>query len=283
MYYQEGYGGSLRHSRENGVLPLDLRWPSASGSDSRHPSPFVLTRHPSTKIDSDKPVFQWASGSPDRASRDLCFEEVGSSHVYGPSVFGHTKVICDPQAGKVRTPGKGSRGICTQRTPPPCPSRSNAFEGRYPSALLPWTVLPANFVPVGGQGNKQWYQLTRRSSLGLQGEDVEKRRQEVSLLHRPLENECPRTLPVHLHHSLGLWYIMLVHLRNSGWNPAVSKTIAKNWWSTLSKSLDWSKLISAALVSSLNPSRTSRTRSSLRSVVLLRSDQVVDDKLQAVR
>ena len=42
----------------------------------------------------------------------------------------------------------------------------------------------------------------------------------------------------------GLWYNMLIHLQNSGLIPAVSKTIAKNRWSTLSKALNWSKLIS---------------------------------------
>ena len=58
----------------------------------------------------------------------------------------------------------------------------------------------------------------------------------------------------------GLWYIMLIQLRNSGLNPAVSKTVAKNRWSTLSKVLDWSKLISAASVPSSIPSRTSRIK-----------------------
>ena len=53
-----------------------------------------------------------------------------------------------------------------------------------------------------------------------------------------------------------LWYIIPIHLQNSGLNPAVSKTVAKNQWSTLSKALDLSKLISMALVSSFNPSRT---------------------------
>ena len=41
-------------------------------------------------------------------------------------------------------------------------------------------------------------------------------------------------------------------------DPAVSKTVAKNRWSTLWKALDWSKLISAASVSSSMPSRISR-------------------------
>ena len=58
----------------------------------------------------------------------------------------------------------------------------------------------------------------------------------------------------------GLWYIMLIHLWNSGSNPAVYKTVAKNQWSTLSKALDWSKLISAASVLSFIPSRTSRIK-----------------------
>ena len=41
-----------------------------------------------------------------------------------------------------------------------------------------------------------------------------------------------------IHHAV------VMHLRNSGLNPAVSKTDIKNQWSTISKALDWSKLIS---------------------------------------
>ena len=36
----------------------------------------------------------------------------------------------------------------------------------------------------------------------------------------------------------GLWYIMLIHLRNSGLNSAVSKTDVKNQWSRLWKDLN---------------------------------------------
>ena len=43
---------------------------------------------------------------------------------------------------------------------------------------------------------------------------------------------------------------MLIHLRNYGLNPAVTKTYAKIRWSTLLKALDWSKLISTASVPS---------------------------------
>ena len=53
---------------------------------------------------------------------------------------------------------------------------------------------------------------------------------------------------------------MPTHLRNSDWNPAVSKTVYKTRWSTLSKALDWSKLISAASLPSFIPSTTSRIK-----------------------
>ena len=61
----------------------------------------------------------------------------------------------------------------------------------------------------------------------------------------------------------GLRYHMPINLRNSSLNQAVFKTIAKNWLSTRSKTLDWSKLIHAALVLSFNPFRTSHTRCKL--------------------
>ena len=60
-----------------------------------------------------------------------------------------------------------------------------------------------------------------------------------------------------------LWYIILIHLQNKSLNPAVSKTIAKNRCSILSKALDWSQLISAASVPTSSPSRTSRTKHKL--------------------
>ena len=61
----------------------------------------------------------------------------------------------------------------------------------------------------------------------------------------------------------GLWYIMLIYLPNSDWNSAVSKTVAKNRWSTQSKALDWFKLISTASVPSFNSSWASRTKCKL--------------------
>ena len=70
----------------------------------------------------------------------------------------------------------------------------------------------------------------------------------------------PERLPFTCTTAWGLGYIMLIHLRNSGLNPEVSKTVPKNRWSTLSKALDWSKLISAASVSSFIPSRTLRIK-----------------------
>ena len=39
---------------------------------------------------------------------------------------------------------------------------------------------------------------------GLQGEDIEKRKQGATLPDRPLENECFGTLPVRLHQRLGV-------------------------------------------------------------------------------
>ena len=69
-----------------------------------------------------------------------------------------------------------------------------------------------------------------------------------------------KRLPFTCTSAWGLWYIMLIHLRNSGLNLAVSKTDAKIRWSTLSKTLDWSKLISVTSVPSSISSRTSRTK-----------------------
>ena len=71
---------------------------------------------------------------------------------------------------------------------------------------------------------------------------------------------APERLPFTCTTTWELWYIMLIHLRNSGLNPAVSKTDAKNRWSILSKALNWSKLVSAAFVPSFNPSRISRIK-----------------------
>ena len=95
---------------------------------------------------------------------------------------------------------------------------------------------------------------------GLQSEDIEKMRQEqLCRNNRSIANAFER-FPFTCSIARGLWYIMLIHLRISALNPAISKTDAKNRWSTLSKTLDWSKLINVASVPSFIPSRTSRTQ-----------------------
>ena len=129
--------------------------------------------------------------------------------------------------------------------------------------------------------------IPKPAQEGLQREDIKKRRQRGSLAGpNARSRSSPERLQFTCTTAWGLWYIMLIHLRNSGLNPAVSKTDAKNRWSTLSKALDWSKLISAASVSSFNPSRTSRIkcrlsldRSSLHSKGLFGADQIANDKL----
>ena len=102
--------------------------------------------------------------------------------------------------------------------------------------------------------------IPKPAQEGLQREEIEKRRQRAALPDRTLDRDHPERLPFTCTTARGLWYIMLIHLRNSGSNPPVSKTDAKNRWSTLSKALDWSKLISAASVSSFIPSRTLRIK-----------------------
>ena len=61
------------------------------------------------------------------------------------------------------------------------------------------------------------------------------RRQKATL---PGRSRTPPTFPFTCTTACGLWYVMLIHLWNSGLNPAVSKTDTKNRWSTLSKALD---------------------------------------------
>ena len=95
--------------------------------------------------------------------------------------------------------------------------------------------------------------IPKPAQEGLQREDIDEKRQRAALPDRTFDRKRLRKPSVHLHHCL-------IHLRNSGLNPAVSKTVAENRWSTLLKALDWSKLISAASVSSFIPSRTSRIK-----------------------
>ena len=100
--------------------------------------------------------------------------------------------------------------------------------------------------------------IPKPSEQGLQSEDIEKRREgNPCRTDRSITN-APERLPFTCTTAWGLWYIMLIHQRNSGLNPAVLKTDAKNRWSTPWKALDWSRLISAVLVPSFNPSRISQ-------------------------
>ena len=98
--------------------------------------------------------------------------------------------------------------------------------------------------------------IPKPTEKGLQSEEIEKRRQrQFCRTEHSIANALQR-LPFTCTTAWGLWYVMLIHLQNSDWNPAVSKTDAKKQWSTLSKALDWSKLISAASVQSSIPSIT---------------------------
>ena len=98
--------------------------------------------------------------------------------------------------------------------------------------------------------------LSRASKAGIQ----KRRKGQPCQTDRSTANasEC---FPFTYTTASGLWYMMLIHLRNSGSNPAVSKTVGKNRWSTLS--LSWIVL-------------------PLYSVVLLRSNKMADDKLETV-
>ena len=80
--------------------------------------------------------------------------------------------------------------------------------------------------------------IPKPTEQGLQSWDIEKRRQgQPCRIERSIANTLER-LPFTCTTAWGLWYIMLIHLQNSDLNPAVSKTVAKNRWSTLSKALD---------------------------------------------
>ena len=69
--------------------------------------------------------------------------------------------------------------------------------------------------------------------------------------------------------AIGDWYRMLIHLRNSNSNLAVSNTTIRNRWSTQLNALDWSKLISVAPLSSSIVSMISRTKCRLFWIDLL--------------
>ena len=85
--------------------------------------------------------------------------------------------------------------------------------------------------------------IPKPTKQGPQSEDIEKRRQGAALPDRTLDREHLRTPSVHLYHCLRV----VVHHANLSaefrFNPVVSKTVTKNRWSTLSKVLDWSKLM----------------------------------------
>ena len=67
--------------------------------------------------------------------------------------------------------------------------------------------------------------IPKTTEQRLQSEDIEKERQGAAMLDQSLDREG---LPFTCTTAWGLWYIMLIHLQNSGWNLAVSKTDAKN-------------------------------------------------------
>ena len=182
------------------------------------------------------------------------------------------------------------------------PSKHRAANLRF-CQNCPWPLQSVNtqqpplsqpLYPGGGIQRLCRHQRTRKlvpSSLSLRRRGSNARTQRRGDRGQPCRTErsiaiTPERLPFTCTTAWGLWYIMLIHLRNSGLNPAVSKTDAKNRWSTLSKALDWSKLISAASVSSFIPSRTSRIKCRLSWIdlpftakVCSGADQIANDKL----
>ena len=123
--------------------------------------------------------------------------------------------------------------------------------------------------------------ISKRTEQGLQSEDIEKRRQEATLLGRSLGRESLWALPVHLHHSLR---VVIHHANPSAElrleSGSLQNSRQKHMGPRLSKTLDWSHLISADLVPPFNSSRISRTKSSVHSGVLLRPDRIADSKLR---
>ena len=94
--------------------------------------------------------------------------------------------------------------------------------------------------------------IPKPAQEGLQRKDIEMRRGDRG---QPCRTErsiaiAPERLPFTCTTAWGLWYIMLIHLWNSGLNPAVSKTVAKNRWLTLKCRLSWIDLPFTAKVCS---------------------------------
>ena len=81
----------------------------------------------------------------------------------------------DSLSEEVQTSGKGSRGRCTRRTPPPWPLRKIAFEAWYPPGHLPRPVLPTNFTPAGARA--------RTTSRGCEGVRNSSRKAQAGKRH----------------------------------------------------------------------------------------------------
>ena len=93
---QEGYGGPYGTRRRTVLHPQaddKLRLWGWTLDEEKRLSPFIPAPYPSTSNDPGKLVFQRACGSPDQASLDSHFEDVGSRPVNGPLDFDLSKVI----------------------------------------------------------------------------------------------------------------------------------------------------------------------------------------------
>ena len=102
--------------------------------------------------------------------------------------------------------------------------------------------------------------ISKPLEQGLQSKDI-KRRQGLTLPNWLLNRKYPQTPFIYLHH----WLRVVVHHANPSAelrfeSGSLSKADAKNWWSTLSKPLDWSELINTVLVPSFNSSRVSQIK-----------------------
>ena len=135
----------------------------------------------------------------------------------------------------------------------------------FTSYMSRWRKKDSDIISVHGYLCQKWASkkdttqgltgllIPNPAEQGIQSEDIEKRRQGATLPNQMVDCESLWALPCTT--ACGLWYIMLIYLWNSGLNLAVSKIVANNWWSTLSKVLDSPKLISTASALSFNSSR----------------------------
>ena len=112
---------------------------------------------------------------------------------------------------------------------------------------------------VGAEGVTS-HAISKRTELGIRSEDMRKGDNEQRCSTDRSIAMDPERFPFICTSAVRDRYRMYNHLMNSGSNSAVFKTATKIRWSTLSNALDWSKLISAASVSSSIPSRISRTK-----------------------